>query len=455
MTTFKEILRQPGNLGAITVLIEYASYMPDERASKSLEMLFSYLKDYKQPPTTRIREVSLALYTLGKEASEPARSLAKLASLYFDALYPPQHPPKRLPLPTIETLSKISTEGDVKLFLTPSTMEHFLFDLDLASSPPRPLNKCREQQILPFDHSSARLTRAWEEKTYPLMECAAASNSPPCIRKLHAKGLSVNFPRPFQHDTSQMLPPVFSAAQNGCVDSIHTLNALHAQMDTPYPFEATKSGAIEWLTPLGLAAHHGKILSIDCLLELGAQPNSQIINRDQKLIKAESPLFRAVLANKRDAAQKICKDPRCNLNEKDKNGNSIGQVAAATGDVLMLLDLHNLGVDLSSNPGEQRATPILIACKNNHLGAVEYLAQKHPSTLELRDSLGRTPVIIATLNGNIPILRALKAAGANLSVKWKDGNRPVDRFEHDDDHQLRDFFISAAQKQVNHATSKI
>jgi ankyrin repeat protein len=141
--------------------------------------------------------------------------------------------------------------------------------------------------------------------------------------------------------------------------------------------------------------------------------------------------------------QKICEDPKCNLRERDKNKNSIGQVAAATGNVLILLDLHNLGVDFSSNPGEQKATPILMACENGHLGAVEYLAQRYPETLEVRDSFGRTPVIVATLNGDLPTLIALKTAGADLSVRWENGKRPVDLFEHNNDHKLHAFFVSA------------
>jgi len=65
------------------------------------------------------------------------------------------------------------------------------------------------------------------------------------------------------------------------------------------------------------------------------------------------------------------------------------------------------------------ATPLLQAVAANDLAAVQNILQNpaQAGLLEVRDELGRTPLLLATDHNRIAIARALIAAGANVNAK--------------------------------------
>lgn len=65
------------------------------------------------------------------------------------------------------------------------------------------------------------------------------------------------------------------------------------------------------------------------------------------------------------------------------------------------------------------ATPLLQAVAANDLAAVQNILQNpaQPGLLEVREELGRTPLLLATDHNRIAIARALIAAGANVNAK--------------------------------------
>ncbi|MCH9631938.1 MAG: hypothetical protein S4CHLAM6_02600 [Chlamydiae bacterium] len=429
MTTFESLLTQPGNLGAITFLVDWASAPPEQKDERSLDLLFEYLNTYPTPSVTSIGEVSRVLHLRSDNAPEPAKNLYKLASFYFDAVHSVTKEPR-----TIRDLNSLTSES-TSPFLTRKTFERFVFDTDLTPMPPTTRMQCRAEYLLPYNEpflESANLLR----DIHPLLELAAKCDSTPCIRKLHSLGGSVTFPLPNQSENIEMLPPIFSAVKADSDNAILTMDNLRAHadsLDSPYKFGE------EWVTPLGFAAYAGRQKSTRALLELGASPNSIAIKVNGEFLSSSSPMFKAASRENWEVLRQLCKAPNCNLDEQNANGHTVAQVAAKKDNVLILDDLHKLGVDLQSARGGQKETPLHIACKNSNLAAAGYLSRKCPKALEMRDSIGRTPAIIATQIGNIAMLKTLKGAGADLSVMWQ-GKTLKELVDPEKDPQLYSFF---------------
>uniref|UniRef100_A0A1X7T9L2 Uncharacterized protein n=1 Tax=Amphimedon queenslandica TaxID=400682 RepID=A0A1X7T9L2_AMPQE len=60
--------------------------------------------------------------------------------------------------------------------------------------------------------------------------------------------------------------------------------------------------------------------------------------------------------------------------------------------------------------------PVHVACEEGSLSMVKYIIDHSPLSLDMTDSFGRTPLLIAAFSKNLPIIRYLNSKNCNISI---------------------------------------
>ncbi|CAM9701348.1 unnamed protein product [Ectocarpus sp. 6 AP-2014] len=168
------------------------------------------------------------------------------------------------------------------------------------------------------------------------------------------------------------------------------------------------------LTPLQLVARHGLAGSAVAIIDLLVQ-NGARLERGSR-----SPLFLAVLSGSFATVMALLRGGA----DAGSNSGDFGQTpvhaAAGSGDVRILVAL------LGSKPGgvsftdNQYETPLHYACRQNHSGAVEVLADAD-ANLEARDMFSRTPLVISLYEFAFATVTTLVQRGAHVNAEDRRG----------------------------------
>lgn len=175
------------------------------------------------------------------------------------------------------------------------------------------------------------------------------------------------------------------------------------------------------------------------------KPDVNVVNR-----QGRTPLQDAVMKQNREEIVRLVKDG-ANVNVQDHDGNSLlhlvlrklktetGNQKAYNGTLSIFKFLIKNNADLNQ-VNQLGQTPLHVAVQCIDLNAVQYLIKKH-ADVNRQDSDGNTP-LMAVMHSDIPayiqakknpsvavvanIIKELIAAGADVTIKAKNGRSPVD-----------------------------
>ncbi|XP_019861514.1 PREDICTED: alpha-latrotoxin-Lh1a-like, partial [Amphimedon queenslandica] len=77
------------------------------------------------------------------------------------------------------------------------------------------------------------------------------------------------------------------------------------------------------------------------------------------------------------------------------------------------LEEHQLDLTIKDYNG---MAPVHVACEEGSLSIVKYIIDHSPLSLDMTDSFGRTPLLIAAFSKNLPIIRYLNSKNCNISI---------------------------------------
>lgn len=162
-------------------------------------------------------------------------------------------------------------------------------------------------------------------------------------------------------------------------------------------------------TPLQLVARHGLAGSVVAIIDLLVE-NGARLERGSR-----SPLFLAVLSGSFAAVMALLRGGA----DAGSNSGDFGQTpvhaAAARGYVRILVALLGAKPGGVSFTDHQYETPLHYACRQNHSGAVEVLADAS-ADLEARDMFSRTPLVISLYEFAFPTVTTLVQRGAHVNA---------------------------------------
>ncbi|XP_011409125.1 PREDICTED: ankyrin-3-like, partial [Amphimedon queenslandica] len=77
------------------------------------------------------------------------------------------------------------------------------------------------------------------------------------------------------------------------------------------------------------------------------------------------------------------------------------------------LEEHELDLTIKDYNG---MAPVHVACEEGSLSIVKHIIDHSPLSLDMTDSFGRTPLLIAAFSKNLPIIRYLNSKNCNISI---------------------------------------
>lgn len=182
-----------------------------------------------------------------------------------------------------------------------------------------------------------------------------------------------------------------------------------------------------------LAAHKGHAECVRCLLEQGADPecadDADGLTALMLACSVEGPgQFESVelllaASAAADLVPKLVSGPTIGL-QRDCDGRSALLYASRRGHtdaVRATLKAEPTTVNLCDESG---TSPVAVAAANNHIGTLELLLE-HGGDPSLADEMGSTPLHLAVIQGNAAAVTVLLRAGASPTAADDDERTPV------------------------------
>jgi ankyrin repeat protein len=164
--------------------------------------------------------------------------------------------------------------------------------------------------------------------------------------------------------TEQQITDLFKAAQEG--------NAVHLRELLDVEPTLANAENNDGLTPLGFAAHFGKVEAVQVLLEYGADVNA-LSHSKVSFIPSNTALHAAIAGNKSTAVIEILIKNGADVNAIDSHEHTPIQAAAFEGNLDITRLLLDNGADLSRKAGFGSA--ISIAEEKGHHKFIKILKQ--------------------------------------------------------------------------------
>ncbi|XP_011408233.1 PREDICTED: ankyrin-1-like, partial [Amphimedon queenslandica] len=98
---------------------------------------------------------------------------------------------------------------------------------------------------------------------------------------------------------------------------------------------------------------------------------------------------------------------KCDVTTEDKIGYTCVTRACES------VEEHQLDLTIKDYNG---MAPVHVACEEGSLNIVKYIIDHSPLSLDMTDSFGRTPLLIAAFSKNLPIIRYLNSKTCNISI---------------------------------------
>jgi ankyrin repeat protein len=132
-------------------------------------------------------------------------------------------------------------------------------------------------------------------------------------------------------------------------------------------------------------------------------------------------------------------DQKININAQDLTGRTAIMLAAQKGNFEAVVALIEAGADLTVND-KKVCTPLHWAAMGGNSRVIEHLTGQNKIDINAQDKIGRTAIMIAAeQREGFDVVVALTAAGADLTIKDKNGLRPFDYTKDNTNLKLFDY----------------
>ncbi|XP_052810784.1 transient receptor potential cation channel subfamily A member 1 homolog isoform X1 [Mya arenaria] len=192
---------------------------------------------------------------------------------------------------------------------------------------------------------------------------------------------------------------VFLAAEENKLDVLQVLTANRGTRDLiDHRDEENNS-------PLHIAARHGHINIVKCLMENGAMIS---LKNDME----QTPMHMAAEHGWIGVVREIAGKDKNSLNDGDENSNTALHLAADGGHIQLVKTLIKLGADHEIRNGSLR-TAMGCAAANGHMKVVIHLVNAD-TPIDPIDKLGLTPLLVAAANGHADVVDFLLERKADV-----------------------------------------
>ena len=196
-----------------------------------------------------------------------------------------------------------------------------------------------------------------------------------------------------------------------------SLEVFRAIVDIVDEYDYQIQSSLE--TPLHWAAMKGNYYIVKDLIKLYKENQ---IDLDKKNSNGVTPFMLANLRQDKNICE-LFYENIVDVNEQDKEGNSIVHLIAALGDVKWLkymIKKFNVNCFLKNNQGN---TPFIEAILNENVNCVEYFIELFKNSEKLvstninwKNKYGQTPLHAAVFTGNIEIIKILLSNKADITA---------------------------------------
>ncbi|RWA14940.1 hypothetical protein EKO27_g228 [Xylaria grammica] len=173
----------------------------------------------------------------------------------------------------------------------------------------------------------------------------------------------------------------------------------------------------EGQTPLCEATQYGDAATVQCLLELGADPNIAANN-------GETPLTLAARNDNTEAIRMLCQVGRADVNTRNNKGWTLLREATQYGDAATVQCLLELGADPNVADNSRRV-PLMLAARSGNNKAVRMLCQVGRANVNTQDKEGETPLHAATRYRGAATVQCLLELGADPNIAADYGSTPL------------------------------
>jgi len=128
------------------------------------------------------------------------------------------------------------------------------------------------------------------------------------------------------------------------------------------------------------------------------------------------------------------------INHKDEKGNSVLSYAAENGNIQnlkMCIEKYKQNINLQNNEGQ---TPLMLACNNKHIDAVNYLIGKG-ALLEIRDNNGQTALFYSVSDNTGQLFNSLIQSNANAIAKDNSKSSVLMEATKKENHKIIEYYL--------------
>lgn len=156
------------------------------------------------------------------------------------------------------------------------------------------------------------------------------------------------------------------------------------------------------------AITYGTTEKVKDILNMGADPNYNI--------RGTPPLFLALYQNKMDVFEILLNHPEIDINIQNSLGNTI-LVECMSENLDIIIDkIFKKDVFLFT-PNEKGDYPIHFAIMYKKEDLVNKILSDHPKYIDIRNSIGNTPLILASITGNENLIKNILKYNPKIDLK--------------------------------------
>ncbi|MHB9148037.1 MAG: ankyrin repeat domain-containing protein [Candidatus Amoebophilus sp.] len=255
-----------------------------------------------------------------------------------------------------------------------------------------------------------------------VLHLATNSNNTELVKKLIDKGVKLEV------QNKRGYTPLHLAAEQGYID---VTKELIPHLNSEQLNLSNKEGQ----TPLHLAASWGHSKFVSLLI-----PYLDICKLNQKDLQCNSALYKASQYGHIETVKKLL-DAGAKIDEVNCLGFTPLHISIIEGTSAVALELINrLSTEQLNQPDINEYTPLYLAILHSHTEIAEELIKKlEPAQLNKQNDQENTPLHKAVEKSNIKIAKQLIAKGADITIKNKKGQSPMDLAKSDEMREVFQF----------------